>query len=309
VLSRAFFAKPWPRRELEGLTAREVAVGSKMILPVWHEVDDLYILQHSPVLANRVGVSASLGAEAVADKISEALARAGLRAAAGLEPEPVLQSVEPESRLTIPTTSDAQTRLVIERPKYWEYLLVAGVLVQRKKELETKWDDHELRMPGGLRREIDRAAAPDFFKRQIDWLQERVQVLDRILAPSAWERAFGERGEEADPTGIENLARRIIVVYESMLDWAAELRNTSVPSAFAEIRDATACFVDGPLKSIRDVIDKAEDQIARLPELAVGATIENPVRITLELKPELDPAVVEWHSKAWKDAARALDQA
>ncbi len=156
------------------------------------------------------------------------------------------------------------------------------------------------------RREIDRAAAPDFFKRQINWLQERVKIIDRILAPSAWERAFGERGEEADPTGIENLARRIIVVYEWMLDWAAELRNTSVPSAFAEIRDATACFVDGPLKSIRDVIDKAEDQIASLPELAVGATIENPVQITLELKPELDPAVVEWHSRAWKDARRAL---
>ncbi len=37
VLSPAFFEKNWPRKELNGLFAREVE-GKKVILPVWHNV-------------------------------------------------------------------------------------------------------------------------------------------------------------------------------------------------------------------------------------------------------------------------------
>jgi hypothetical protein len=37
VLSKAFFAKNWPRYELDGLTAREVR-GRKVILPIWHGI-------------------------------------------------------------------------------------------------------------------------------------------------------------------------------------------------------------------------------------------------------------------------------
>ena len=36
VLSRNFFSKPWARRELAGLVAKEVATET-MILPIWHE--------------------------------------------------------------------------------------------------------------------------------------------------------------------------------------------------------------------------------------------------------------------------------
>lgn len=243
VLSRAFFAKPWPRRELEGLTAREVAVGSKVILPIWHEVDEKYIVEKSPVLADRLGVSTRLGLVEVANKIQLALERVGMRAAAGLSDEPVLQSAEPESRLTIPTTSDAQARLVIERPQYWEYLLFAGVLVQGKKKLEPKRDDHELRLPGGARREVTLDAAPEFFKREIDWLGERATLLNRILAPDVWERALGGHDEPVEPTKVEHFAHRILTLYESMLDWSAELRSTRAPSAFMEVRDAMACLV------------------------------------------------------------------
>src|SRR3977135_1100402 len=57
VLSPAFFAKAWPQRELAGLAAREVNGGSKVILPVWHDVDEQFILKRSPILADRLGAS------------------------------------------------------------------------------------------------------------------------------------------------------------------------------------------------------------------------------------------------------------
>jgi hypothetical protein len=75
VISPAFFAKQWPQRELAGLAAREVHAGLKVILPVWHEVDHAYIVERSPVLADRLGALTSEGVAAVADKIVLALER------------------------------------------------------------------------------------------------------------------------------------------------------------------------------------------------------------------------------------------
>jgi TIR domain len=93
VLSRAFFGKPWPERELAGLAAKGVVAGSKVILPVWHGVDERYVLDRSPVLADRVGASTASGIEVVADKLSDALMRAGLRGDEGRGHEAVVQTV------------------------------------------------------------------------------------------------------------------------------------------------------------------------------------------------------------------------
>ena|SRR5215471_17857336 len=43
VLSPNFLAKGWPRKELDGLLAIEDAVGSKIILPVWHQIDKVIL--------------------------------------------------------------------------------------------------------------------------------------------------------------------------------------------------------------------------------------------------------------------------
>ncbi|HWC98447.1 MAG TPA: TIR domain-containing protein [Candidatus Sulfopaludibacter sp.] len=68
VLSKSFFAKNWPQQELSGLAARESG-GSKVILPVWHEMRHSEILQYSPLLADRLGISTENGLEVVATEI------------------------------------------------------------------------------------------------------------------------------------------------------------------------------------------------------------------------------------------------
>src|SRR5208282_276000 len=50
VLSPHFLAKRWPEYELRGLTAREI-VGTKVILPVWRDVEHADVLKFSPPLA------------------------------------------------------------------------------------------------------------------------------------------------------------------------------------------------------------------------------------------------------------------
>ena len=53
VLSRAFFVKSWPLRELQGLVALEIAKG-KVILPIWHGVSHKEVVDFSPPLADKI---------------------------------------------------------------------------------------------------------------------------------------------------------------------------------------------------------------------------------------------------------------
>jgi hypothetical protein len=59
VLSDKFFAKEWPQRELDGLTAIEVG-GQKVILPIWHHVTKDEVAARSPTLADKVALNSSL---------------------------------------------------------------------------------------------------------------------------------------------------------------------------------------------------------------------------------------------------------
>ena len=56
VLSESFFAKPWARRELAGLVAKEVAK-KKVILPILHKVGVDAVRKVSPTMADRYALS------------------------------------------------------------------------------------------------------------------------------------------------------------------------------------------------------------------------------------------------------------
>lgn len=70
ILSQDFFNKEWPQKELDGLVARENA-GVKVILPLWHNVTQKDILNYSPILADKLGVSTSKGIEIVVLEIKK----------------------------------------------------------------------------------------------------------------------------------------------------------------------------------------------------------------------------------------------
>ena len=73
ILSPDFFAKNWPQRELDGLAAREVRGGEKVILPVWHNVTAGDVEQYSPTLAAKLAVPTAKGISVVVNEIVKAL--------------------------------------------------------------------------------------------------------------------------------------------------------------------------------------------------------------------------------------------
>lgn len=73
VLSPNFFAKNWPQYELDGLVAKEMAVG-KVILPIWHKVSKDEVMSYSPSLADRVALNTATNTiEELAQKLGEIL--------------------------------------------------------------------------------------------------------------------------------------------------------------------------------------------------------------------------------------------
>jgi hypothetical protein len=299
VLSPAFFSKPWPQRELAGLAAREIDTGSKVILPVWHNVDHQFIVQRSPVLADRLGVQTSAGLNKVAEEIALALENAGVHPTKAPFSGAMAQAVEAAdesdgvSLFSIPTTAEEQAGLINEQPEWWEYRLYAGVLMQGRIELEGKWRDHELQLPRGERREPDPESVTDFFSREIGWMSRQVGSLDRIFDQAVLEKAFGAPGEAGDAARITHVAQGVIQIYASMMEWAAALRNTSVPSEYEEILELNARMADGPIRQIREFVQDVADQIARIPFLieeaaAGGATKDSPMVLTLTLNLSLD---------------------
>jgi hypothetical protein len=75
ILSKSFFRKEWPRRELDGLTARRVAGEENVIFPVWHEVTADEVRGFSPPLADVFAANTADGIGAVADLIERLLDR------------------------------------------------------------------------------------------------------------------------------------------------------------------------------------------------------------------------------------------
>ncbi|WP_300376562.1 toll/interleukin-1 receptor domain-containing protein [Henriciella sp.] len=69
VLSPSFFAKKWPRRELQGLVARQMSGDSKVIIPIWHGLTYGDVLKYSPPLADTFAANSAEGVEALTEKI------------------------------------------------------------------------------------------------------------------------------------------------------------------------------------------------------------------------------------------------
>ena len=72
ILSKSFFAKNWPAQELNGLFGREVS-GTKVILPIWHNIGADEVRQFSPMLADKLAVQSSEGVDKIVAEISRSL--------------------------------------------------------------------------------------------------------------------------------------------------------------------------------------------------------------------------------------------
>ncbi|MEA5627526.1 TIR domain-containing protein [Nostoc sp. UHCC 0251] len=68
ILSSNFFAKEWPKKELDALVLREDGT-DKVILPILHNITHSEVRAHSPLLADKLAASTQIGLDIVANQI------------------------------------------------------------------------------------------------------------------------------------------------------------------------------------------------------------------------------------------------
>lgn len=108
VLSRAFFEKEWPQRELDGLVSRELD-GQKVILPVWHGIDVALVRSFSPTLSDRLGISSDKGVAAIVAAIVAAVRK-------GAAPEQPTQNQN--KQVATEAEFQAQETLIVGKPNH-----------------------------------------------------------------------------------------------------------------------------------------------------------------------------------------------
>lgn len=69
VLSKNFFKKEWPQRELDGLVQIETTKKAKTILPIWHDITKEEVLSYSPPLADKYALPSDRGLDFVVSEL------------------------------------------------------------------------------------------------------------------------------------------------------------------------------------------------------------------------------------------------
>ena len=284
ILSRAFFDRYWAKQELDGLAARQAASGRKVILPVWHGIDEKFLAEKAPMLAAQLGVSTDSGVPSVAKELIRALELDLGNDTA--EEEETLTIEEPELPFaSVPRSTEERNRLIEDRPPGWEYALFTGEVYLRKQELEPMWLDHELRLPQGERGHLDRAGATEKLTRAFRDISMAVEQIDRTLEPAVQERAFGAPGQPGDPLRIQHLAAAVIRPYGELMRIASELRNQDVPEEMRETVELAAQLTDQPLREFRAWADSAVEQIDGIRDRVAARNPDDPpIQIVMELR-------------------------
>ncbi len=175
----------------------------------------------------------------------------------------------------VPRTAKQIDAVLLNRPTAWEYLLFAGYLVVGKNELERKWRDHELgyRIPHGP--PISDTDAGTILHSALSDTQTYVSNATRLLEKEPQVRAFGSPGVPGDAEAIEHLAKRLVNVYEDLLDWEARVRGGRVSTRFERAFALAANLVNKPIRQFREFFDTFADEMDQVgSKIAAGGPVE-----------------------------------
>jgi hypothetical protein len=138
----------------------------------------------------------------------------------------------------------------------WEYQLFADNVSMHLRKLKDKQLSHEMgySTPG---RTIDTdVEALDTFKARSRTFDGILNGINDLLSPGKQQWAFGPAGRRGDSEKIRHLANRFVESYESLLDWAADLRGTTTPERFAALYKTAAQLADQPLKQVEEFVEQ-----------------------------------------------------
>ncbi len=131
VLSKAFFEKPWPKSELDGLVSRQNSEGKKVILPIWYKVRYDEVKKFSPMLAGKLAARSKEGLEAVVAQIVAVCKEEA--------PRTVFTKIEtqPSGEVVPPSSIGNEAKNAVENARPNQVLLVRKFMEWLIQEMDT----------------------------------------------------------------------------------------------------------------------------------------------------------------------------
>lgn len=207
--------------------------------------------------------------------------------------------------LRVPRNDSGRLELLASRPPLWEYLLFGNVLYASRDACEDGWRDFQLNYTLKVGQAIAPERIPQTFSERFSHAAAITGNLERVLAPSALERAFGRPGESGDSTLIQHMATRLIDIYASLLNWAEETRALRVPDWAERLKELSIDFVRQPIERTHDFVDeftlKLEEALAK-----VAAGEDEQIVVTIELTFEVDDDVVRRFDRELRRVGRHI---
>ncbi len=118
VLSRSFFEKQWPKKELDALVSIENEKGEKVILPIWHEIGIEEVRRFSPILASKLAAQSSDSLESIVVQILKVVNENAIPKTAGKEET---QQVRSKDRGDLARAEQGSLQEIVEVLKnFWE---------------------------------------------------------------------------------------------------------------------------------------------------------------------------------------------
>lgn len=174
-----------------------------------------------------------------------------------------------------------ELRLLIERPKGWEYLLLGAAL---RREFEAL-DDVKRDWQYGIALGPTYSLKPSEF---VKWSKEKNDEAQRIgtnlstIMNNAVPVALGPQGVSGDPDAILYVANRFASVYRSALEWKTDFLRAALPAEFDNVKALAATFCDNLVREVEAYQSTFETRIQdALQSIVPGERQEVHLKLTL----------------------------
>ncbi|WP_167977660.1 toll/interleukin-1 receptor domain-containing protein [Lentzea indica] len=281
--SKHYVAKKWTKIERQAAQARALEQAEEYVLPI--RLDDTEV----PGMSSTVAYL-DLRRHSV-DVISQAV---------------VEKLAQHRSAFTAqtPITQEAVAALVSEKPRGWEYLLYAGVVLQGLRKLESKYWEHFLRY-APRNGAVEHGTGISLIRDRNVLLSEIIKVAVETFTAEAQLAAFGAPGIPNDPEQVIHLGHLFVRIFDEILEWARTIHATSYGNEHARTASRIqARFADRQLRAMHKVAEDLSERADTLVErVTAGEEINThaeqihlkrmEIGMTVPLVFEVDPALEE----------------
>ena len=260
VLSTFFFEKHWPPQELDGLAQLEVG-GRDVIIPVWHNLGREEIVNHSPMLADRMAIPSSLPPNEVVKEV--------LRVVRGEDAAAQYDTVGPIRRLLRSKASTYELTCELLSPTEMKQLYVVRERITNLTEVELRLLLHSNLAGNGPAwywyREVSRQELIAKCAEAIEHRSEAVRAgAAKVLAVFATRQDFG-------------LLERMVPCQDSAVTWAGveAMRRLATHDDYPAVMRLTVEHRDMGVREAGQVIAAKVATREDLPWLRGQLCIEN----------------------------------